>query len=168
MKRSLVCFDSVVKNFSVFAEASILDNQLMLEYWIDGAVGDILFPQGSKAPSRKDELWQTTCFEAFWAIAGKKAYWELNLSPSLDWNVYSFSGYRADQKPENRIKLEATKLANRFKTSVDLSKLGLKASEEIDLGLSAVIETKTVGNTYWALTHKGLKPDFHLRKSFIC
>ena len=35
----------------------------------------------SSTPGRTDELWRTTCFEAFIRPRGGEAYFELNLSP---------------------------------------------------------------------------------------
>ena len=51
-------------------------------------------------PQRRDGLWQHTCFEAFFGVLGSDDYWEFNLAPSGDWNVYRFAGYRAGQTPE--------------------------------------------------------------------
>ncbi len=42
-------------------------------------------------PSRADELWQTTCFEAFLREAGADAYREWNFAPSGHWAAYDFS-----------------------------------------------------------------------------
>jgi len=50
--------------------------------------------------ARKDELWHHTCFEAFLGLPGSDAYWELNVSPDGDWNLYRFSGYRSGGEPE--------------------------------------------------------------------
>ena len=41
---------------------------------------------------RTDELWRTTCFEAFVRTDG--GYVEYNLSPSGAWAAYRFDGYR--------------------------------------------------------------------------
>ena len=44
--------------------------------------------------ARADELWQTTCFEAFLEPRAATAYREFNFSPSGDWAAYDFDGYR--------------------------------------------------------------------------
>ena len=45
-------------------------------------------------PGRKNDLWQTTCFEAFLRPSGGEAYREWNFAPSGQWAAYDFSAYR--------------------------------------------------------------------------
>ena len=45
-------------------------------------------------PGRADELWRTTCFEAFLKPMGQSSYTEWNFAPSGDWASYAFSDYR--------------------------------------------------------------------------
>src|SRR3954464_8994411 len=45
-------------------------------------------------PTRADELWRTTCFEAFLRPLGEENYREWNFAPSGQWATYEFSGYR--------------------------------------------------------------------------
>ena len=49
-------------------------------------------------PGRTDELWKTTCFEAFLRALGKKAYREWNFAPSGDWASYDFRSMRTGMK----------------------------------------------------------------------
>ena len=49
-------------------------------------------------PERKDELWNTTCFEAFLRPQGSDVYFELNMSPSGDWAAYRFNSYRSGMR----------------------------------------------------------------------
>ena len=52
-------------------------------------------PPSPVNPQRLDGLWNTTCFEAFYATPGiyarRTAYTELNLSPSGNFNAYAFT-----------------------------------------------------------------------------
>ena len=52
---------------------------------------------GPQQGQRKDELWTTTCFEAFISAPGEQRYWEVNLAANGDWAVYRFDGYRSGQ-----------------------------------------------------------------------
>ena len=47
-----------------------------------------------REPWRKDELWKTTCFEAFFAAADADGYREWNFAPRGNWAAYDFTGYR--------------------------------------------------------------------------
>lgn len=118
-------------------------------------------------PERADDLWQTTCFEAFLGLAGKKAYREWNFAPSGQWAAYDFKSYRKGMtKPEIgpppyvRVEDNLTWWALGATITVE-------AEQRWDLGLSAVLEEKDGTKSYWALAHHSAKPDFHARDCFV-
>lgn len=118
-------------------------------------------------PKRKEELWLTTCFEAFLRPRGSEAYFELNMSPSGDWAAYRFDGYRSGMR-EARIDCEpdpevwckdGIRLQDaRFDISGEPE---LNSALPWDIGLSAVIEEIDGSKSYWALAHGKGPPDFH-------
>lgn len=112
-------------------------------------------------PERADELWKTTCFEAFIRALGDEAYREWNFAPSGQWASYDFSGYRenmaaaeVDQPPYIRMEDNLTWWALG-------ASIAVPADTNWELGLSAVLEEKDGTKSYWALGHSGEKPDFH-------
>ncbi len=115
----------------------------------------------SEEPGRRDELWKSTCFEAFVQAEGEAAYHEYNFAPSGDWAAYDFSGRRDG--------MSEAELANppyiRIEDNLTWWGLGatfvLEAGRRRALGLSAVIEELDGTKSYWALAHGGDKPDFH-------
>ena len=118
---------------------------------------------------RQDELWRHTCCEAF--IKRSKGYHELNFAPNGDWAAYTFADYRDGRSLPNI----ATPVADahrrgdswQLQAFVDLSALpDLNDSEPWTLGVSAVMERKDGGISYWALAHPPGKPDFHHPDSF--
>ena len=143
---------------------------LRLHYRLEGDIPRLVVPAWVK-PSRADELWRTTCFEAFVRSGEVTGYYEFNLSPSGRWRAYSFDGYRKgmldhagvelrDQHKhigDDRVELAAT---------LDLDRLGLGADAVWRLGLSTVIEEASGRMSYWALAHPPGKPDFHHPDSF--
>ena len=146
------------------------DNNLNLNYQIIGNISQINIPTVINKPTRKDRLWETTCLEFFLGIKNSTQYWEFNLSPAKNWNVYHFTDYRQNMKEETNISL----LTFEIKTQPQYLNLSLQlnlnsiVSPEIKLAaaISAVIETKNQ-ITYWALIHPSLTADFHHRDSFI-
>jgi hypothetical protein len=116
-------------------------------------------------PARADELWKTTCFEAFLRGASKKAYREWNFSPSGAWAAYDFKAYR-----KGRIDAQAAAPYVRFEDNLIWWAVGatiaVPAGTEWALGLSAVLEEKHGGKSYWALAHGDDKPDFHAADCF--
>lgn len=147
-------------------------NLFALHYSISGNVEEILLPPPAVHPSRRDELWKMTCFEFFLAIQGKPQYWEFNMSPSGDWNVYRMDAYRrigfGEEMSIQRLPFEMAKGAGTWtvETTVDLTAI-LRADQAVDVGVTAIIQAKDGNETYWALTHPGAQADFHLREGFI-
>jgi hypothetical protein len=113
----------------------------------------------SAEPSRADELWRTTCLEAFLRPAGEESYREWNFAPSGDWAAYDFTGTR-----EGMSTAEVTAPYIRMEDNFTWWALGATIVSDPgawELGLSAVLEEKDGTKSYWALAHLSEKPDFH-------
>jgi hypothetical protein len=136
----------------------------------------LVLPDPSETRRRCDGLWQTTCLEAFWGFARKQPYWELNLAPSGDWNLYRLSHYRGPLAP---VALAAAppwqvrRRAGELEVAVELDLGEVAGGDEsgvaglpLEVSLTAVIEQVGQGVSYWALAHTGAEPDFHRRDSF--
>ena len=92
---SLIPFpDSKVPEIQITGEISRRRNVIEIRYNVTGDVANIRFPQAQYGHGRKDDLWKATCFEFFIALPNQPQYWEYNLSPSGDWNVYRMDAYR--------------------------------------------------------------------------
>jgi hypothetical protein len=127
-------------------------------------------PGGCGELYRRDGLWQSTCFEAFLSSPGQEAYWEINLSPNGDWNVYGLSAYRQNLKPAAEIKalpycLRALEEELQISFQLNLCSL-LSPAAPLELCLTAVLDDPEHGCSYWAWRHGGTEPDFHRRASF--
>lgn len=135
---------------------------LALEYRLAGPVETVLWPP--PAPRRHtDDLWRTTCFEAF--VETADGYAEINLSASGAWAAYSFDSYRRGMRPlETPAPFIVTRHApGVFALTVDLT---LPTGASGRLGLSAVVQGLDGAVSYWALAHPSDKPDFHHPDSF--
>lgn len=150
------------------AQLSIDGSLLKIDYELTARLADLKIPVfESTRRQRRDRLWEHTCFEIFLAQQGIPDYWEFNLSPSGDWNVYSFSGYREGMKPEKffytlpfNVKILSDQKL-KIETAVDLR--FLQNLSDLIVGLSAVIEQNNGTKSYWALEHPKDCPDFHAR-----
>jgi hypothetical protein len=133
-------------------------------------VKEILFPEPAERPLRKQGLWEETCLEVFLAVKDARQYWEVNLSPSGNWNVYRFSAYRLGMQEEaafTSLPFRVERGKDPFLLGVDLPLDGIIGPETpLEVGISAVIRLRNDEMTYWALNHPGQKPDFHRRESF--
>jgi hypothetical protein len=138
------------------------DGRLSLVFAVRGPER-LVVPAPRPGATRADRLWQHTCFEAFMG-RGSGGYVELNLSPSGEWNLYEFEGYRRGMQPAAlprppEIRFDREERAT-LTASVDVD------ASSFDLGLAAVIEEEGGRLSYWALAHRGPKPDFHDRSTF--
>jgi hypothetical protein len=151
------------------AEARRDGKLLRFGFILSGDVDKIKIPHFARPLRREDELWKTTCFEAFVSTPGLKSYWELNFSPGGAWNCYRFDDYRQGMREELgaqsvEIQPRAGFRGYQLHAAIDLSSV-LSLSEALEVSLTAVIEGDE--QTFWALRHAGARPDFHLRESFV-
>jgi hypothetical protein len=143
---------------------------LSIEYQLTGDLTQVEIPPLA-APTRKFHLWEATCFEFFLGIPGNLDYWEFNLSPAGDWNIFHLDDYRQGLRDEAEFislpftverKPNSLLLALEF----DLSKI-VSADRSIEVSVTTVI--KSIGGeiSYWAVNHCGAEADFHRRDSFV-
>ena len=119
-------------------------------------------------PWRADELWQTTCMEAFLQAAGEGSYREWNFAPTGNWAAYDFTGYREGSSRAEVGSPPYIRLEDNFTWWSVGATIATAAEQHWRLGLSAVIEEKDGTKSYWALAHPDAdKPDFHDADCFI-
>ena len=139
---------------------------LVLHYIVTGKMSDLRLPPVT-APTRTDELWRHTCFEAFVRALPGAAYYEFNVAPSTQWAAYRFSDYRGGMRVAReisapRVDVQSNGEGYELQASLALDRVpGLPSDAVWRLGLSAVIEETSGRKSYWALAHPPGKPDFH-------
>ena len=170
---SLIPFpDPDTPNIKIKGQVARQNNLLTIHYALAGKIEGIFLPSPSHNPTRKDDLWKTTCFEFFLAIKDLPQYWECNISPSGDWNVYHMDAYRRfgfrEETSIQQLKFETRRTKNglMLDAAMDLNPI-IRVGQILEVGVTAVIQTKEGSETYWALTHPAPEADFHLRESFI-
>ena len=163
---------SDLPKIQIAGEIERTENRLSIRYAVTSENDSILLPALSNSAARKHDLWKATCFEFFIAIKDQPRYWEFNMSPSGNWNVYAMDAYR---QVNMREEVAFTQLPFAFKKnddeitldiSVDLN-LILEPNQVLQIGITAIIQTVDKNETSWALAHPGPHADFHLRESFI-
>jgi hypothetical protein len=112
-------------------------------------------------PARTDELWRTTCFEAFLRPSGGDSYREWNFAPSGNWAAYDFTGYREGMAKPDLASPPYVRMEDNFTWWALGATIAVDAQVDWQLGLSAVLEEKDGTKSYWALSHPADKPDFH-------
>ena len=134
---------------------------ITFNYELSGDTSDIIFAS-TALPARRDGLWQSTCFEAF-AATGPTSYVEFNFAPSGDWAAYRFTAYREGMEELSMPAPEIAFDGHCLTARVDLPKLA-----GAPLNLTAVLQHRDGGRSYWALAHPDAeRPDFHARDCFV-
>ena len=170
---SLIPFpDPNIPDITIQGKILRQNNLITIHYALRGSLENIFLPSPSVNPTRKEELWKTTCFEFFVAAKDSPEYWEFNLSPSGDWNVYRMDAYRRigfrEETLIQRLQFETQKDKNGFLLTADVELNSMIRVEQIlEVGITAVIQTRERSESYWALVHPAPEADFHLRESFI-
>lgn len=146
-------------------------NNLHVRYVLEGPLKDLVLPEARRDPHRVQGLWNTTCFELFLAAEGFPAYWEFNLSPSGNWNVYRFESYRQGMTEEESfasLPFDVRRGGDSLTLSlnVDLRRI-VRREQVLDVAVSAVTQGRDSSLTFWALVHRGERPDFHRREGFV-
>ncbi len=139
-------------------------------YNLSGATERVKSAAAGARPSRQHDLWRSTCFELFVKTPTATEYWEYNLAPNRDWNVYHFTGYRSALQQEPQITainitpaLAHTRLAS-LHAALPLPPSLL--ARTLAVGISSVIEDAHGHLHYFALQHGG-KADFHDPANFV-
>ena len=173
---TLFCHPAVSTRISHRMDASIAysaSTHIAFHYRVFGEIERLQIPL-PQAPAHTDGLWAHTCCEAFVGEPGKAAYREFNFSPSGQWAVYDFSGYR--QRVTEDPVADPPSIVTRsgqgcFELTAFVPLSLLPAAGPLEVGLSAVLEAageEAEANrlSYWALHHPSSRPDFHHRGGF--
>lgn len=157
---------------SLYGTFSLDHPLLTLQYSLSGDLASVLLPPASPKPGRKDELWKATCLEFFLAVKDQPEYWEFNLSPSGDWNVYRMDAYRRigfrEETRISQLPFEFQKGSDEYSLAVSVDVMPiLGADPDLQMAVTAIVRTRDNKETYWALGHPAPQPDFHARESFI-
>jgi hypothetical protein len=140
---------------------------LALTFTLEGDLSGVCIPQ-PQSSRRMDSLWRHTCFEVF-VIAGEgPAYREFNFSPSGEWAVYAFRGYRDGGELQVALApgITVRRTGDRLELDAGIRPKCLPPGRSLRLGLSAVVEDVHGVLSYWALRHPPGKPDFHHTETF--
>jgi hypothetical protein len=165
----LIPFSTLPIAYSVGVTVERCHNKLKLSFELIDPQSEAFWPLANEM-TRQDFLWESTCFEAFIGSHDRREYFELNLTPSLAWNLYRFSDYRTPNvmPPVAVVEPALTQFGinqDIISAEIDLNVLNI-ADQDIRLGLTAVIKTAKASH-YFALQHSSPQADFHDPRDWI-
>jgi len=140
---------------------------LSLAFTMEGDLSCLRIP-GLRPSRRAEYLWRHTCFEVFVMAGNGPGYREFNFSPSGEWAVYAFRGYRHGGQLEIALEpgIVVRRTMNRLELDTEICQDFLPPGRPLRLGLSAVVEDTDGELSYWAYRHPPGKPDFHHTDAF--
>ena len=152
------------KDINIQANFEIVNKTLTLEFTVTGEIKNYIFNEPC-IQTREDELWKKTCFELFIAHKNNSAYYELNISPSTNWNFYSFSDYKtAMQEEEKNISepfIHSSKMRDEYRLSFEFYFYEELIEKELIFNLAVILlDTKGIRHFYSINRREG-KVDFH-------
>ncbi|MBS1972420.1 MAG: hypothetical protein JSU04_19095 [Bdellovibrionales bacterium] len=160
-------------SFSLEADIHLTGPELVLEFSLKDPQGLFELPKTTAAWSRsqvarQDGLWQATCFEAFLQPSGQAKYYEFNFALNPAWNGYEFTAYREPQPPKATADFVLKAMSwNSEQKHLIVRFENKSGATKFQAGLTAILQEKSGIKHYYAVAHKGPKPDFHLSESFI-
>lgn len=168
---NLVPFNADATLSSIEVKTQVDEKIWAWEFKLNGDLSKIILPTFTHQSKRQDELWKSTCFEAFVAIS-QNNYIEFNFSPTGNWNCYRFSGYRENMRQFSEIELlDFTILSNNSENQGNYHcRMSVKLANPLPIskmGMTAVIQTTNGNINYWALKHGGEKADFHREQDWL-
>jgi hypothetical protein len=142
---------------------------LRLRYHLRAPLSSVRLPPLAE-PRRAPQLWRHTCFELFVGFEGSTRYHEYNFSPSRQWAAYEFESYRDGMRELAAVEPPAVAFRAADGECMLTAVLPVGAlrlpNGRSRLGLAAVIEQHDGSLSYWAISHRAMKPDFHRAESF--
>lgn len=142
------------------------DATLNLFFCVGAPMSRFVVQQGDE-PARRDDLWRTTCFEAFIQPDGAESYTEWNFAPSGDWAAYDFTSRRDGMANAEAPAPPYIRVEDNLTWWTLGATIAVPADRPFRLGLTAVIEEAEGTKSYWALGHGGASPDFHDPACFL-
>lgn len=162
-------------------------NQMQIAWHVDPRQHALVWPSEERILRRQDGLWKSTCFEIFVAASATdsspvKPYFEINISPSGNWQCYRFDDYRQAQSVSNTFAVTQSSASHHaehcsLSCTVEYS-LPQFVTTSLNISISAILEMQPARTsridvampgsselTYYALTHPSKQPDFHLASS---
>ncbi len=175
MWSELVPFSKQGLNLEFKSKALVETGVLKIAYELSGEdLSKILLPSPLINPGRVIGLWESTCFEMFIKNSNSDEYLEFNVTSEYTWNVFHFPNKKARLKEYLEIAnlgVSAVNSKDKFCLtcwfSVDKLPSYFWSDGKMNIGLTAVIETKENELSYWAIKHADDKPNFHQHDTFI-
>lgn len=147
---------------SLFTRVELLSPNALRFFW--SIKGGKPLQEMRALGSRKNDLWKKDVFEVFLHLQGLPGYYEINVSPVGDWNIYHLERYRAKLQEIDDISLtdvqchfQPTKNESSFAIILESKLFQINPVEK-----AAITSVLEFGNQKYHFANKhGKNLDFH-------
>jgi len=146
-------------------------NQLIVGFRTLSRLG-IRWPEAGTPPERRSGLWEFTCFECFIGLGDADTYIETNLSPAGHWQAFEFEAYRDVAVPSQTVRVAGQSVIDTTMNTSSNNQYRINCTIDIEhprfvtsdwhIAPTTVLEDLEGQLHYYALSHSGGRPDFHL------
>ncbi|MBC7712702.1 MAG: hypothetical protein H7177_05160 [Rhizobacter sp.] len=171
-KFALTPFDlTTAPDIRIDSELNTTSDAVFISFKLTGALSRVDLGKGIPQHSRVMNLWEKTCFELF-IKNSEDHYLEFNFSPDFEWNCFHFEKKKSPPVPYKKMEMVIFDIlfSNEVvHVIVELKKIMFPENffaTSMSAGITSVIKEKTGELSYWALSHKDTKPNFHQFESF--
>ncbi|MBC7429050.1 MAG: hypothetical protein H7336_10590 [Bacteriovorax sp.] len=172
-KFSLIPFDvNAAPSITIESELNTNNESVFISYRLTGDLGSIDMGPETPKHARVLKLWEKTCFELFMKGPGE-TYMEFNFSLCFEWNCFLFEKLRGpivEYKKIDLLKFDILLSNDVVHAIIEIDKKKFPDSffkEKLLVGITSVIKEEDGRFSYWALSHKDIKPNFHDPRSFV-
>ena len=154
---------------SVESRVTLTKEKILLHFKVKGKLEAYQFSQKEKI-KRANELWRATCFELFLANSKTQSYYEINISPTLSWNIYYLEKYRAKPKEiaiSSKPMIVTREDLQSYEIEFELECKELDLTKFDQYNLAVILLNKSNEREFWAINPVGKSPDFHDRGGFV-
>lgn len=145
------------------------NNKITLEYQVLGHMAHYHFPKPTKQ-KRANNLWLDSSFELFLAPKNRTSYYEINVSPSTQWNAYMFQAYKQEMKESTIFSTPSIKilhLEEEYSFSFEMAVQEGFLSQKLEINLAVILLGNDGVRNFYSLVKGEGMPDFHDREGFV-
>ncbi len=151
---------------NIYVSIEIEENKIKIKYEIIGDLLSYNFPKVTKQ-KRANELWRDTCFELFIANYSSEEYYEINTSPSTEWNAYHFTSYKNEMKASDVFSvpnISFYQLDKRYEFSFEMTFRKDIFEKELLVNLAVILLDQKGIRHFYTIHRQNKSPNFHDRE----
>ena len=156
------------EKIKLYATIELKKEKLKLDYEIIGDISLYIFPKQTQQ-QRANELWKATCFELFMNNYSSTKYYEINISPSTQWNSYQFTSYKKEMIESHIFStptIRSQQQNNGYNLSFEMDFTESIFEKKLLINCAVILLDNKGVRYFYSINRRKELPDFHDREYF--